>query len=172
MMMQKWLCSLLFFFFATLAVATAQTQTVKGQIIDQQSEIPLIGAAIEQIDINNESSTNGTTTDIDGYFRLENISVGRQVFRVTYLGYKTITLPNILVTAGKEVILNIQLEESIAELNTVVVTAEVEKDRAQNEMAAISARTFSLEEVNRYSGGRNDVARLAGNFAGVSTADD
>ena len=39
-------------------------------------------------------------------------------------------------------------------------------------MASISARTFSLEEVNRYAGGRSDVARLAGNFAGVATADD
>jgi hypothetical protein len=41
-----------------------------------------------------------------------------------------------------------------------------------NELAKVSARTFSLEEVTRYSGGRNDVARLATNFAGVSAAND
>ena len=35
-----------------------------------------------------------------------------------------------------------------------------------------SARTFSMEEVNRYAGGRSDPARLAANFAGVINPDD
>lgn len=147
----------------------AQTQTVKGTIIDKQSEVPLIGAAVEVVD---NANSIGTTTDFDGYFRLENVPIGRQTIRISYLGYHTITIPNVVVTTGKEVVLNVGLEESIEQLDEIVVTAEVEKDKAQNEMATISARTFSVEEVNRFSGGRSDVARLAGNFAGVSTADD
>ena len=145
------------------------TQTVKGQILDKQSEIPIIGATIQWV--NNENSL-GTTSDLDGYFKLENIPVGRQALQINYLGYETLTLPNIEVTAGKEVVLNLTMVESVEVLSEVVVTAEVAKDRAINEMATISARTFSLEEVNRYAGGRSDVARLAGNFAGVATADD
>nr|MBP6624781.1 TonB-dependent receptor plug domain-containing protein [Chitinophagaceae bacterium] len=39
-------------------------------------------------------------------------------------------------------------------------------------MSSVSARTFSMEEVNRYAGGRSDPARLAANFAGVSAPDD
>lgn len=145
------------------------TQTVKGQIIDKQSEIPIIGATIQWI---NDQDAIGTTTDIDGYFKLENIPVGRQAFQISYIGYETMVLPNIDITSGKEVILDLAMVESIEILNEVVVTAEVAKDRAINEMASISARTFSLEEVNRYAGGRSDIARLAGNFAGVATADD
>ncbi len=38
--------------------------------------------------------------------------------------------------------------------------------------ATNSNRQFSVEEINRYSGGRNDVARLTSNFAGVSAPDD
>ena len=144
-------------------------QTVRGTVLDKQSEIALIGAAIEIISI---EPSKGTTTEVDGSFVLEQIPVGRQVFRVSYLGYNTITIPNVVVTAGKEVVLDILMEESITALDEVVVTAAVEKDRANNEMATISARSFSMEEVTRYSGGRNDVARLVGNFAGVSTADD
>lgn len=147
----------------------AQTQTIKGTVIDKQSELPLIGAAVELI---NTENTIGSVTDVDGYFRLENVPIGRQVIQVSYLGYNSITLPNILVTSGKEVILDISLEESVEQLDEVVVTAEVEKSKAQNELATVSARTFSVEEVIRYSGGRSDVARLASNFAGVSTADD
>ncbi len=152
--------------FATTSIAQT-TQNVKGTILDKQSEMPLIGATIELLD-----TDNGTVTDIDGYFRLENVPVGRQSFRVSYLGYNSITLPNMEVRAGKELLLEIALEESVEKLAEIVVTAEVAKDKAQNELATLSARTFSVEDVTRYSGGRSDVARLAANFAGVSTSDD
>ncbi len=145
------------------------TQTVKGKVIDQQSEMPLIGATIEWV---NPNETIGTVTDIDGYFRLENIPLGRQEFRISFIGYEAMTIPNIVVSAGKEVILDVTLRESVEMLEAVTVKASAEKDRAQNELATISARQFSVEEVNRYSGGRSDVARLASNFAGVSTAND
>ena len=158
------LCSLVATF-----IQAQNTQSVKGTIIDKQSEMPLIGATIQLIDA---AETVGTLSDVDGNFVLLNIPVGRQTFQVNYLGYLPMTLSNIEVTAGKEVVLNLALEESVEKLSEVVVIADAQKDKAQNELATISARTFSLEEVNRYSGGRSDVARLAANFAGVSTPDD
>ena len=155
---------------ASLSIGQTQnTQTIKGTIIDQQSEMPLIGATIQLVDV---TQNIGTITDIDGYFVLPAIPLGRHTLQVGYLGYNGLTLPNIEVTAGKEVVLDIALEEAIEKLDEVVVTADVAKDKTQNELATISARTFSLEEVNRYSGGRSDVGRLAANFAGVSTPDD
>jgi hypothetical protein len=162
---------LLLFLTALFGQAFAQgpTQTIRGTVLDKQSEIPLIGANVELVSID---PVIGLATDTEGRFVLENVPVGRQVIAVSYIGYETITIPNILVTSGKEVILDVELSESVLSMDEVVVTAEVEKDRAENEMATISARTFSVEEVMRYSGGRSDVARLASNFAGVSTADD
>ncbi len=151
-----------------LSTAQDGLQTVKGQIIDQQSEMPLIGATIELIG----NDALGTQTDFDGYFVLDGVPVGRQAFSVSYLGYETVTVPNVEVSAGKEVMLNIGMQESLVQLEELVITASVDKDRPQNEMATVSARQFSMEEVNRFSGGRSDVGRLAGNFAGVSTADD
>lgn len=145
------------------------SQTVKGIVTDQQSELPLVGVAVELL---GQEGGRGQVTDLDGNFSLPEVPVGRQALRLSYLGYETITIPNVLVTAGKEVYLEISMVESVLEINEVVVTATVEKDRAQNELATISARSFNLEEVTRYSGGRNDVARLAGNFAGVAVADD
>lgn len=144
-------------------------QNIKGQIIDKQSELPLIGATVVLLD---QDPTIGTTTDLDGYFVLPNIPLGRYDIGVSYLGYEGITIPNVELSAGKEVYLEIGIEESIEKLDEIVITAAVEKDRAQNELATISARTFSMEEVNRYSGGRSDIGRLVANFAGVSTADD
>ena len=76
------------------------------------------------------------------------------------------------MTSGKEVVLEIKLEESVEQLDEVVISANGKKELPNNEMAKVSARTFSLEEVTRYSGGRNDVARLAASFAGVSAPND
>lgn len=149
--------------------AQVGSQIVKGQVIDQQSEIPLIGVTIQLI---SSEKQFGTTTDIDGYFYLENVPFGRQAFTIQYLGYETVNLNNIEVTAGKEVILDIKMIESSIKLEDVVVVASAQKDKAQNDLATISARQFSMEEVNRFSGGRGDVGRLASNFAGVGTADD
>ena len=50
---------------------------------DLQSEIPLIGATIEWVQ---EDASVGTTTDVNGYFKLEGITLGRHTFRVSYLG--------------------------------------------------------------------------------------
>ncbi len=151
--------------------ATAQnaTQVLRGTIIDTQSEMPIIGAAIELLSVENIA---GTTTDIDGSFVIEDVPVGRHEIRLSYLGYNTVTIPNILITSGKQAVLALSMEESVIQMEEIVVTAEVEKDKAQNELATISARSFSIEEVTRYSGGRNDASRLAANFAGVNIAND
>ncbi len=153
----------------TTTVIFSQSGTIKGTVLDQQSEIPVIGATVQLV---GTESTNGSVTDLDGYFILENVPLGRNVLQISYLGYETMTLPNVEVTSGKDVILSVSIRESVEQLSEVVVTAQTNKDQAQNELATISARQFSVEEVNRFSGGRSDVARLASNFAGVSAPDD
>lgn len=146
-----------------------QSQTVKGTILDAQAEYPLIGATIKLVD---SDPVKGSITDLNGNFRIDEVPIGRQTFSVQYIGYKSITVPNVLVTSGKEVVLRLLLEESVEALQEVVVTANSNKDLPINDLAKVSARTFSIEEVTRYSGGRNDPAKLAASFAGVSSTND
>jgi hypothetical protein len=165
--MKRILLSLALFLAATAIFA--QSGTIKGTVLDQQSEMPVIGATVQLL---GTESPIGTVTDLDGYFVLKNTPLGRNILQISYLGYETMTLPNVEVTSGKDVILSVTIRESVEQLTEVVVTAQTDKDQAQNDMATISARQFSVEEVNRFSGGRSDVARLASNFAGVSAPDD
>jgi hypothetical protein len=158
-----------FLFFLAPLFLLAQTSTIRGTVIDKQAETPLIGATVQVL---NNEPVIGATTDSDGVFALKNIPVGRQTLRVTYLGYESQTIPNVLVTAGKEVLLTLKLEESFTSMNEVVITAKVDKDKPTNEMATVSARQFNTEEVSRYSGGRNDIGRLVANFAGVAASND
>jgi hypothetical protein len=162
--------TLLFTAFAVICqLLAAQTQTIRGTILDAQANYPLIGV---NVILTNSNPIQGTSTDLDGKFVLENVPVGRQELSIRYIGYKSRSLPNVMVTGGKEVILEIKLEESVTQIDEVVISANGKKELPNNDLAKVSARTFSLEEVTRFSGGRNDVARLAASFAGVSAPND
>lgn len=158
------------FLLFSLSVTYAQSsQTIRGVILDKVSEIPLIGATIQVV---GSDPMLGTITNENGEYELKNVPLGRQQIAVSYIGYNTANIPNIVVNAGKEVVLNLSLEETVVKLSEIVVKGDVPKDRSINELATISARQFNVEEVQRFSGGRNDVSRLAMNFAGVSVAND
>lgn len=142
------------------------TQTVRGVVKDANSKIPLIGATII---VEGSDPLMGNTTDLEGRFRLEKVPVGRYNFKVSYLGYEPFNVSEVLVSSGKEIVLDIELRESSLALGEVVVRSHTSKDRPANSMATLSARTFSVEEASRYAGGLDDPARLASAFAGVST---
>ena len=94
----------------SMAYAQSPVQTVRGQILDEQSSAPLIGANV--IVVGSEPFI-GSSTDLDGNFRLDNVPVGRQTIRVTYLGYESREIPNVLINSGKQMVLDIKLRESI-----------------------------------------------------------
>lgn len=145
------------------------TQTIRGQITDADTEMPLIGATIVLLE--NEESY-GSTTDIDGNYRLEQVQIGRVSVAISYIGYEEKIIPNIVVNSGKEVILDVSLVESATRIDEVVVVAYKEKGNAKNEMVLVSGRSVSPEQTSRYAGGFNDPSRIVANFAGVATTQD
>ncbi|KPK80909.1 MAG: hypothetical protein AMS27_15975, partial [Bacteroides sp. SM23_62_1] len=110
------------------------TQTIRGTVVDAVTGYPLIGATV--ILLNSEPLT-GTITDLNGEFRLNNIPLGRQSIEARYVGYYSRVISNLLLTSGKEIVLQIKLEEQAIDIDEIVVKAEKRKDEAQNEMAAI-----------------------------------
>lgn len=140
-------------------------QTIRGQVIDEDTRIPLIGANIVIVD---SQPLLGATSDFDGNFKIENVPVGRLTLRITYLGYEDALLSNQLIGAGKQLILEIPMREAILSTEVVVVTAgKGNKGEALNEMAVVSTRSFSVEETKRYAAGISDPARMISANAGV-----
>ena len=151
-----------------LSFAQNNKQNIRGTVIDKLSQSTIIGASVQ---ILNKTENKATASDDNGNYVLTDLAPDRYEIKVSYIGYKDVFVPNVVVTSGKEVILDIAMEEDLKLLNEVVVKA-YSKNKTINDLATISARTFSMEEVNRYAGGRSDPARLAANFAGVSAPDD
>ena len=152
----------------SLSFASAYSQqTVKGKVVDLESQFPLPGVNVQFI---NGDFTSGVATDMNGNFKIENVPLGRKQIRFTFIGYTPQT-QTIVVNSGKEVVLNVSIEESTEMLEAFEVSSN-EKREVNNEMAIISAQQFSVEETERYAGSRGDPARMASNFAGVQGADD
>ncbi|MEQ8905451.1 TonB-dependent receptor [Ekhidna sp.] len=155
---------------STIAHSQSLTQTIKGQITDEQSGSPIIGATVQ---ILGSSPPMGGITDVDGFFKIEKVPIGRQTLGISYLGYESITIPDILVGAGKEVVMNAKLIESLQQLDEVVVTSEnQEKGQPRNELATISAISLGMDEISRFPATFDDPARAALTYAGVQTGGD
>jgi hypothetical protein len=160
---------ILFFSFLFLNAYTQTiTQTIKGVVVDKQSQIPIPGAIIQVV---NSNPLLGTSTNEQGEFKITNVPIGRLQIKIQVISYKEKYI-TINLNAGKESITNIELEESVIQGQEVVVIAEQDKTKTNNKMSTVSSRLFSAEEAARYAGSRNDPARMAANFAGVSGAND
>ncbi|MEQ1584664.1 MAG: TonB-dependent receptor [Cyclobacteriaceae bacterium] len=161
--------SLTLFFSSLTLSAQTLTQTIRGTVVDKISQTTLPGASVVLV---NSNPLIGTTTDLDGNFKLLQIPVGTHTLRISFVGYKEISIPNIVVNSGKEVVLTIPVEEDVTQLSEIVVRPDVEKNQPINEMATVSTRTFSVEETRKFAAAVNDPARAAISFAGVVSADD
>ena len=154
--------------FATVLTASAQTQTIRGIVTDRVSEKPLAGVSVTIPELN-----IGTMTDSLGRYTLPAVPIGRRQLTYGNVGYHSASIPSLLVTAGKEVVLDISLDQRLVTLNTLTVTAtRAKRGAATNEFTAGSSRSFSVEDVTRYAGGRNDPSKLVSNYAGVAGNSD
>jgi hypothetical protein len=145
--------------------AQGHTQTVRGTILDGDTRQPLIGATVILVD---SDPMIGATTDPDGRFSLINVPVGRIAVKVRMLGYEEQTLANLLVNSAKELVLDLKMQESLTQLQEVVVSGKKGHGEVRNDMAVMSARKISVEETSRIAGGINDPARMVTTFPGVA----
>lgn len=155
--------------FPILLSAQTPTQTVRGTVVDKVSQAPLPGVVVVLV---NSDPLVGVSTDEQGKFRFEKVPVGKQTLKISFIGYKESVMQNLSVNAGKELVLNVSLEEDIKSINEVVVSAKVEKNKPLNDMSTVSTRAFSVEETQKFAAAVNDPARMATSFAGVVGGND
>lgn len=155
-------CVLSFSFFAQNF-----TQTVKGRITESGLNKPLFGVKVQ---VESNDGVKHATTDSLGYFRFEQIPVGRINLLVSRLGYETINLSNLLLSSGKELELNLELQEKTDRRTMSEVS--VQKKSSTNDAAVNSVKNFSTEETQRFAASFNDPARMALSLAGVNATND
>ncbi|MCU0359837.1 MAG: carboxypeptidase-like regulatory domain-containing protein [Bacteroidia bacterium] len=165
MIKQLLLCFILVF---CLKGYSQLTQTVKGKVVDKVTGIGLPGVIVQ---LKSTAIPQNTVSNTSGFYKFTDVPVGRQTLVFTYTGYKTVILDNVIVSSGKEMVLEVEMDESSIAMEAVDVTASQDTD-VVNTMQAANMKSFSIEETERYAGGRQDPARMAQNFAGIQGTND
>ena len=142
-------------------------QQLRGVVIDQVLSEPVQGASVTLPILNRSVVTNNK-----GEFRFDKVPVGVQQLLISSVGYKEAILENITINAGKETVLTISLENSVKANETITIKATSRKNKPLNDMSAVSARAFTVEETQKYAAAVNDPLRMATGFPGVMVADD
>lgn len=152
---------------SSMAWGQSPTQTVRGTILDTDSKLPLSNVDVLLL----AADTLSTVSNDKGEFRFDSIPVGRVTLQLIYEGYENKSQANVEVNSGKEVVLNINMQESVTQMETVVIQANKNKGEPLNDMSMISARSISIDDSKRYANSYNDPSRILANFAGVATQD-
>lgn len=98
------------------------TSSMTGRVIDQESE-PLIGANVV-LTHTPSGTTYGTSTDLNGYYRLPGIRVGGPYsVNVSFIGYQPISENGIYTTLGQAFNYSVQLEEEGELLDELVIVS-------------------------------------------------
>ncbi|MDX2245615.1 MAG: TonB-dependent receptor [Bacteroidia bacterium] len=140
------------------------TQTIRGHVSDHASGHPIIEAIISLKDL---PDFLPVTSDENGLFRMENVPAGRHIVKVAKPGFADYTYPDLELNAGKEVVLEVQMEEKIYEAEAVEITAGNIHD-----IGRVSTRVFTVEETKRYAAVYFDPARMAASYPGVVQGND
>lgn len=112
----------LIIFFALNLVAfnavAQDTGAISGQIIDTNGSLPFVNISLK-------GTTLGTTSDLDGNFKLVSMPVGDQIIQISFIGYETYE-QMVSVSKGIETKLGIiKLSESVASLDAVVLNSSI-----------------------------------------------
>lgn len=119
-MLQRFLT--LSFLFLSSVAAFAQG-SIGGTITDAKTGEAIIGANVVIA-----GTTTGSATDLDGKFVIPNVTAGTYNLQVSYVTYKTHTVPNVVVEDAKRVTIDVQLNEDATELEEVVVQGTRQTD--------------------------------------------
>ena len=117
-MLQKYWLSLLLFILVP-GVILAQSGKIRGTVVDEQTKEPLLGA-----NVTIEGTSYGAATDVDGTFQIFNIPVGIYTIKAKYIGYRTITIANVRVSADLTTEANFKLPAEGVNVQTVEIVAE------------------------------------------------
>jgi hypothetical protein len=145
--------------------------------LDAATQQPVPNFSIEILNIS--PSRKITVQDSSGNFELSEVPMGRYRLLVQSPNRYDQLVPNVIVQGGQETDLEIQLDERVESKQEELKPVEVSSTRrlllrneAKNVLSSVGVISFTLEEVNRFSGSRSDIARLVTGSAGMINSDD
>ncbi|WP_416864561.1 MAG: TonB-dependent receptor [Imperialibacter sp.] len=164
--MKGWLGIVLLIMSVGTAVSARQlTQTVRGTVVDDTTKEPLVGASVALLPL---ASGVGASTNEFGEFEIKDVPVGRQSIQITYTGYKSDVVRELLVVSGKQNVVHVALEQSPMELEEVKVSAASDIQ----EFEQMGKVDITAEQFQRIAANYLDPARVVMSSPSVANTND
>ncbi|MDF1548685.1 MAG: TonB-dependent receptor [Bacteroidales bacterium] len=117
------------------------TSSIKGKVIDEQTDESLVGATVMI-----KGTTNGTITDFDGEYLLNNLESGDYTLLVSFVGYNS-KEAQVTLSEGEEVVLDFKIATDLIGLDQVIVTGVVnQKSAIESSVSISSLKPKAIEE--------------------------
>ncbi|NNF33894.1 MAG: TonB-dependent receptor [Saprospiraceae bacterium] len=163
----RWIWLALILISYNLSYAQELRQKIQGIVRDKVSFQPILGANIVLTNTS-DLSTSGVISLEDGQFLIESVKLGRYKLTISHVGYQAFTIPELLVSASRDVYLTVQLDVGAMVLEEVVVDAVI----PEQHISMLGKQPITAEQTLRYAATFYDPARLSISFPGVATFND
>jgi|YNPMSStandDraft_1061717.scaffolds.fasta_scaffold09784_2 outer membrane receptor protein involved in Fe transport len=110
---------IIFLLFFSQVVLAQSTGKIRGKVLSQDTNEPLVGANVLLVGTN-----QGAATGIDGSYIIINVRPGVYSVRFGFVGYQTKVIENVIVNSDQTTTLNITLEPTTLVGQEVVVVAK------------------------------------------------
>lgn len=117
------LVSFLLFSFRT---GSAEKGVIRGKVVEEVGALPIPFAIVSVFESTAEQPLFTTQTDENGYFRFINLKIGTYKVKVSYIGFATLFVNEIVITDKDfdKNIGNLKLSTEQSNLNEVVISAQ------------------------------------------------
>jgi len=149
------------FIFIIFSGAVRSQSTLLGRVIDKQSNKSLPGVTVYIPDLK-----TGAVTDTAGCYKIINLPKTKVLVQATFIGYKTIA---IMVDLKSITPLDFKMEESVSEMNVIVVTGTSNATEARKSPVPILAVERKSIDQNISSNIIDAIANMPGVSAVTTT---
>ncbi|MDZ4748300.1 MAG: TonB-dependent receptor [Saprospiraceae bacterium] len=149
--------------FSLLLIATSvfgQAGVIKGKVTNSINKEPIPYAVIVV-----EGTTIGGTSYDNGDYAITGLNPGIYNLKVSFIGYKPITIYEVQVRNVNATFINIEMEEMSLEMQEAIVTAQ---PFIRKEESPLSIRNIGVAEIKRNPGGNRDISKVIQSLPGVA----
>lgn len=146
---------------SSLVVLGQEIGVVKGIVLDKQTreKLPFVNVIVE-------GTQKGATTNEKGEFEIKNVPLGYVKISASFVGYRTVTSSDYLVTKEKIPFITLELIQEESQLDEVVIESSLFK---RKEESPVSLQTLGVEEIEKNPGGNRDILKVIQSLPGVAS---
>ncbi|MBV1925202.1 MAG: carboxypeptidase-like regulatory domain-containing protein, partial [Dokdonia sp.] len=158
---------LLLILFCTLSTQAQTSGSIAGTLTDKEignQPLPFASVVIR-------GTTKGTTSDFDGNYSIDNVAAGTYSLEISFVGYETKTIADVVVIADQVTTINTDLGASAAALDEVIIKTTVRRETEaalllDQKKATTIKQSIGAQELARK--GVSDAAAAVTKISGIS----